>query len=226
LQDAARALELVGDRDDAPAARLLLHRVDEVRVEHVNLVDAAVHVLVDQNLDRADQLVEARPVAELDTLDTTLAPRRFRNPRPLVPMATTSTSRPAARHSLLLLHDQAQHIGVEAAAQALVRRHDDGADALHGALHQERVLVLDVRLGDVQRDGERALEYGRDARMRSCALRIFDAATISIALVILRVDATLLILLRISFEPAIVSFRCRLRESTGSAAISEAHRPK
>src|SRR5205823_9479887 len=38
--------------------------------------------------------------------------------------------------------------------------------------------------------------------MRSCAFFIFDAATISMALVILRVLCTLLILLRISFEPA------------------------
>src|SRR5512139_3118307 len=38
--------------------------------------------------------------------------------------------------------------------------------------------------------------------MRSCALRIFDAATISIALVILRVLCTLLILRRISLVPA------------------------
>src|SRR6186997_385053 len=38
--------------------------------------------------------------------------------------------------------------------------------------------------------------------MRSCALRIFDAETISIALVILRVLCTLLILVRISLLPA------------------------
>src|SRR5205823_6707318 len=40
--------------------------------------------------------------------------------------------------------------------------------------------------------------------MRSCAFFIFDAATISMALVILRVLCTLLILFRISFDPAIV----------------------
>src|SRR5215467_8329802 len=40
--------------------------------------------------------------------------------------------------------------------------------------------------------------YGRIWRMRSCALRILLAATISIALVILRVLCTLLILMRIS----------------------------
>src|SRR5438045_7602040 len=47
--------------------------------------------------------------------------------------------------------------------------------------------------------------YGRVARIRSCAFFIFDAATISIALVILRVLCTLLILFRISFAPAIAS---------------------
>jgi len=45
--------------------------------------------------------------------------------------------------------------------------------------------------------------YGRAWRIRSCALRILDAATISIALVILRVFCTLLILVRISLLPAI-----------------------
>ncbi len=47
--------------------------------------------------------------------------------------------------------------------------------------------------------------YGRAAFMRSCALRILDAATISMALVILRVFSTLLILVRISFPAAIVA---------------------
>src|SRR5688572_2323086 len=41
--------------------------------------------------------------------------------------------------------------------------------------------------------------------MRSCAFRIFEAATISIALVILRVFCTLLILVRISLEPGILA---------------------
>ena len=44
--------------------------------------------------------------------------------------------------------------------------------------------------------------YGREARMRSCALRIFEAETISIARVTLRVFSTLLILVRISLAPA------------------------
>src|SRR5436190_12174317 len=47
--------------------------------------------------------------------------------------------------------------------------------------------------------------YGRVARILSCAFFIFDAATISIALVILRVLCTLLILLRISFGLAMAA---------------------
>src|SRR4029453_4691084 len=53
--------------------------------------------------------------------------------------------------------------------------------------------------------------YGREARIRSWALFILAAETISIALVILRVLCTLLILFRISFEPAI-SIRAVLLE--------------
>ena len=45
--------------------------------------------------------------------------------------------------------------------------------------------------------------YGRAERIRSCALRILDAATISIALVIFLVFSTLLILPRISLPAAI-----------------------
>ncbi len=48
--------------------------------------------------------------------------------------------------------------------------------------------------------------YGRNWRIRSCALRIFEAATISIALVILRVFCTLLIFRRISLVPAMSTF--------------------
>ena len=45
-------------------------------------------------------------------------------------------------------------------------------------------------------------EYGRAFRMRSCAFRIFDAATISIAFVIFLVFSTDLILPRISLPAA------------------------
>src|SRR5690606_22761817 len=58
--------------------------------------------------------------------------------------------------------------------------------------------------------------YGRPARILSCALRILDAATISMALVIFRVFCTLLILVRISLIPAI-ALPVRALSRTGPA---------
>src|SRR5688572_8278321 len=73
--------------------------------------------------------------------------------------------------------------------------------------------------------------YGRPARMRSWARRIFDAATISIALVILRVFCTLLILVRISLDPGITCILVDgglhpsyLREIVGWVKRSATHR--
>src|SRR5690606_32519582 len=50
-----------------------------------------------------------------------------------------------------------------------------------------------------------ARAYGREAFIRSCALRIFEAETISSARVTLRVFCTLLILVLISLPPAMSS---------------------
>src|SRR4030095_8766668 len=52
-----------------------------------------------------------------------------------------------------------------------------------------------------------ARAYGREAFMRSCALRILEAETISSARVTLRVFCTLLILVLISRPPAMVLLR-------------------
>jgi hypothetical protein len=56
---------------------------------------------------------------------------------------------------------------------------------------------------EVGGDVAHLVAVGRAWRMRSWALRIFEAATISMAFVILRVFCTLLILVRISLLPAI-----------------------
>ena len=50
-------------------------------------------------------------------------------------------------------------------------------------------------------------EYGREADIRSCVLRILEVATISIAFVIFCVLRTLAILVLISFAPAIIFLR-------------------
>ena len=63
-----------------------------------------------------------------------------------------------------------------------------------------------------------ARAYGREAFIRSCALRIFEAETISSARVTLRVFCTDLILVLISLPPAI-SFLA-LTVGAASAAIT------
>ena len=125
-------------------------------------------------------------------------------PRPLLPIAQTSICFALRLPFLHLGERQAQHVGVEAAAQALVGGDDDDADLLDRvAVDQERMAVLRVGVRQMCAATLRIFSpYGRAARMRSCALRIFEAATISIALVILRVFCTLLILVRISLLPA------------------------
>src|SRR5947207_14937231 len=55
--------------------------------------------------------------------------------------------------------------------------------------------------------------------MRSCALRIFEAATISIALVIFRVFCTLRIFIRISLVPGIFSSSTRAQNGLVAAVL-------
>src|ERR1700704_1315573 len=55
--------------------------------------------------------------------------------------------------------------------------------------------------------------------MRSCALRIFEAATISIALVIFRVFCTLRIFIRISLVPGILSLSPHVSRPTSKSAV-------
>src|SRR5262245_66204424 len=124
-------------------------------------------------------------------------------PSPFAPTAVTCTPLPSPGHSL---------IGGSARRSALV----------FNPPHRPLSVVMTIRptfftASRLTRKGllysgfalerwpaicQMRLTYGRVWRMRSCAFFIFDAATISIALVILRVLCTLLILLRISLVPA------------------------
>ena len=108
---------------------------------------------------------------------------------------------------LVLLQHQSQHIGIEAAAQALVGGDDDGAHALddvtlrrNGWWYSALALAMCITILNVRST------YGRVARIRSWAFFIFEAETISIALVILRVLCTLLILVVIALELGMFPF--------------------
>src|SRR4249920_2478769 len=69
--------------------------------------------------------------------------------------------------------------------------------AMNGLLYSELALAMWPISWTIRR------AYGREAAMRTWALRIFDAETISNARVTLRVFCTLLILVLISLPPAI-----------------------
>src|SRR5690606_37626478 len=65
-----------------------------------------------------------------------------------------------------------------------------------------------------------ARAYGREAFIRSCALRIFDAETISSARVTLRVFCTLLILVLISLPPATSTSQFRRCSNHSAAGVA------
>src|SRR5512139_769603 len=138
--------------------------------------------------------------------DTTLEPRRCTKPSPLLPIAVTSMPTPAASHCFIWLTIM---------RKALVLRppHSSLSDEI--TMRPTRLMLSRVITNGCLYSvwayarcvATRAIfsAYGRADFMRSCALRILDAATISMAFVILRVFSTLLILVRISFPAAIVA---------------------
>ena len=98
----------------------------------------------------------------------------------------------------------AQHVRVESTAQTFVGCHHDDADPFYGiALNQEWMTVFGVSTAHVRGDVTNLLAIGTRFLHAFLALRILEAATISMARVIFCVFFTLLILLRISLLPAI-----------------------
>src|SRR5512135_2972242 len=131
---------------------------------------------------------------------------RLTKPRPLLPMVQYSASTPFASHSLCWFSTRRSRLVLRPPHRPLsvvmttaptrrtsARRVSSGWR--YSALARAACIVM-LRM---------RCAYGRPCRIRSCAFFIFDAATISIALVILRVLCTLLILPRISFELAMAS---------------------
>src|SRR4051794_19244114 len=146
-----------------------------------------------------------------------LPPSRFRNPSPLLPMATKSTSMPLPRHSLkrwvttrstFVLRPPQSPLSV--VTTMTPTRFTGSRRTRNGCLYS--VLAFEMCIAMLNTRST----YGLVARMRSCAFFILEAATISMAFVILRVLCTLLIFVLISFDPA-MTFPC-----SSSAAPSTA----
>jgi hypothetical protein len=88
----------------------------------IHRIDLAFGISIEQHLDGADQLFHVRRITQTcRTCATTLAPTRFKKPKPLLPIATACTwIRPAACNSRSLFGDSTQHVGVHTTAQTLV----------------------------------------------------------------------------------------------------------
>ena len=136
--------------------------------------------------------------------ETMLPPKRCRKPKPLLPIAVSRTARASPCSSFTL---------------ASVRRSALVFRPPHNPLSEVTTMMPTFFTpsrftrkgwwysGFAKARCEAMMRilspYGRAWRMRSWAFLIFEAATISMALVILRVFCTLLILVRISLLPAI-----------------------
>ena len=124
--------------------RLLRHGVHEGRVHQQQPVDLAFLVGVEHDLDRADQILDVREVAEaLDAARGSGFGRRRKNAVALLPIRHIEMLRalglPVAHRHQRALED----VDVERAAQSAIGRDHDDADVLHfGAFLQERVAVV------------------------------------------------------------------------------------
>ncbi len=124
----------------------------------MHLVEAAFEEAVDEHLDRTDQALERGMVAVIGDLRHDLAAHAVDEAEALVADRAVLGLDALRQPFLVLVQHEAQHVGVEAAAQALVGGNDHDADALHGlAPREQRVLVFRVGARRVHRDVEQAL---------------------------------------------------------------------
>src|SRR5882672_4327701 len=139
--------------------------------------------------------------------ETMLAPRRCMKARPLLPMQQTSISSLCVCHSLYCASTRrsrlvfsAPHSPLSVVTTMMPTRFTVSRDTREGCRYSGlacEMCAATLRIFS---------PYGRAWRMRSCAFLIFEAATISIALVIFRVFCTLRIFILISLVPAIGQF--------------------
>ena len=157
-----------------------------MRVEHGNLVDFAAEKFLDAELARSP-LFRRNDGASFSSKSASISRRvRARNWRALRPDDDVD------RLVRIEIGRLAQQIRIQRAGQSLVGADDDHQFLLHFADLEKR---MQLRIGPLL-----AAKQARDSSARSragprarccCALRIFDAATICIALVIcavLRID--------------------------------------
>src|SRR5690606_15773454 len=140
--------------------RLLAHGADEQVVHQEQAVNAAVAVSVQHDLDRADQVVDVRAVAEMSRRTHHVAAEpaeelhRLGADQSQVDFDALVT--PAGKFT----DDRLEHADVEPAGQAAIGGYDDETDALDFALDEKRVPVIRVRVRQVSYYAANALGIG------------------------------------------------------------------
>ncbi|MNJ48605.1 hypothetical protein D3C77_438020 [compost metagenome] len=145
-----RIVQTTGQRQQTQEQRLLLHRVDEAGRSHVQRVDAAFQVGVQLHLDRAQQAVQLRLVAQLHFLGNQFGADTGQHTHALVAESGRLHGDAVFLELFQLAQRHASDVGVQAAAQTLVSRHHDHADRFDFAFDQVRVAVLGVGLHQVR----------------------------------------------------------------------------
>eukprot|EP01136_Pigoraptor_vietnamica_P033187 Opistho-1_new@95806 len=149
-----------GQRQQLLDERLLLDRVDELRVAQVHGRELAFRVSVEQRLDRADELVQMRRVTQMGDVRHHAGTDAVQEAQALAADGDRLDRHAGRLRFAQLGRHGAQQVGVQATAQALVARHDDEADRLGVVLLHEGVRILGIRLAKVRRDVADLLAVG------------------------------------------------------------------
>src|SRR5579863_2276390 len=157
------------DRQQLLRHGLLRHGVDELRVDEEQPIELAGAVGIQHHFDGADEILDARLVAEVRDVGED---RKVESPEEGQRLGADQAQ--AHRRALPLpLADQfqrlAEHVGVQRSGKATIGGDDDDADGLGVAREEERVAVVRVRLSQVADDLQHARGVG--ARQLHALLR-------------------------------------------------------
>ncbi len=140
---------LRGQRQELTERRLLRHRVDERVVDHRQPVDPARLVGVDHDLDAADQVLDARMLADVLHRRHDVAAMAAEERLRLASDQTELDLHARVVMALHVRHQRAEEVDVEPAAQPLVGGDHHVADALDAPLLHVHRAVFGVRVGEM-----------------------------------------------------------------------------
>src|SRR5258705_5382767 len=153
--------------------RLLRHRRLEDIVQEQELVDLALAVGVEHDLDRADQVAHVRLVTQVRYL------REHRDTQTPEELHGLGADEADARFLVLRLRIAdgvqrlAEEIHVERTAEAAVRADDDEPDGLHRPRNEKRMTIIRIRLVQVaDRDANLFRVRARSAHAFACTAHL------------------------------------------------------